>query len=84
MVLTLGQLRRMIREFGVDDTIRHQAGFYDTGGVSSNITDREAIMDPPPGLGGPEDQDEYDEDDQQEKSQAGVRVFDRNPRGFGL
>lgn len=77
MKITLGRLRQLIREFGIDDTIRHQAGLYDTGGISSNVTNREAsLMNPPPGLG-----DESTEDDgqheEQEKSQPGARVSAR-------
>jgi hypothetical protein len=78
MKITLGQLRKLIREFGVDDTIRHQAGLYDTGGVSSNVANREAsLVNPPPGLGSPEEQN--DEHREQEKTQVGARVSDRKP-----
>lgn len=80
MKMTLGRLRKLIREFGVDDTIRHEAGLYDTGGISSNVTNRESsLVNPPPGLG---DEDTIDdkENDEQEKSQPGVRVADRTRR----
>jgi len=79
MKMKLGELRRLIREFGVDDTLRHQAGLFMAGGVSSNVTDREAILNPPPGLGSPEEEreEDYKEDERQKKSQAGVRVDDR-------
>lgn len=80
MKLTLGQLRRLIREFGVDDTLRNDAGFFMAGGVSSGNRDREAsLMGAPPGLGGPEDELKKEKaiKDAEEKPQAAVRVADR-------
>lgn len=82
MKMTIGQLRQLIREFGIDDMIRHEAGLYDTSGVSSNVTDREAILNPPPGLGSPQE-DELENDEQQKKSQPGARVYDRSGGAAG-
>lgn len=77
MKITVRRLRQLIREFGVDDTMRHEAGFGDTGGVSSAHRDREAILNPPPGLGDAEHQeDELDTDKVQKKSQLQARVDD--------
>jgi len=83
--MTLGELKRLIREFGVDDTLRHQAGIFACGGVSSNVTDREVILSPPPGLGSPQEQeDKFESDEQQKKSQPGARVDDeRGGRAAG-
>ena len=65
MITTLGALRRLVREFGLDATMRNQAGFGDTGGVSSSVRDREAILNPPPGLGGPEAQEDENGKDEE-------------------
>jgi len=58
MITTVGALRRLVREFGLDATMRNQAGFGDTGGVSSAHRDKEAILNPPPDLGSPEVQED--------------------------
>jgi len=65
MITTVGALRRLVREFGLDATMRNQAGFGDTSGASSNVTDREAILSPPPALGDPEAQEEKSEHEEE-------------------
>lgn len=76
MRMTLGQLRKLLlREFGVDDTLRHQAGFFMHSGGSTE--------GPPPGLGNDEEQDEYESDEQQKKANAGVRVANRAGGTYG-
>ena len=79
MKLTLGRLRRLIREFGLDADMRNMAGScMDLGG--GNARDKESsLLNPPPGLGGPQEDDE-DSSEWQEKSQPGARVADRRPR----
>lgn len=80
MRLTLRRLRRLIREFGVDDTLRNDAGFFMAGGLSSAHRDREnTLMDPPPGLGSDaEETDDAEKDgDIEDKSQFAVRVDDK-------
>lgn len=80
MKLTIGQLRRLIREFGVDDTMRHEAGFFMDGGAHSSMRDKEAsVINQPPGLGGPED--EEDKDEQEKPSQWTARVRRRGTLG---
>lgn len=77
MKMSMRQLRCLIREFGVDDTMRHEAGLLIPGGVSSVGGGQESgPVNPPPGLGGPEENDD-EEGDGQEKTQAGARVSDR-------
>ena len=84
MRITLRELRRRIRqliEHGVDTEMRLSAGICAGGlGISSNVTDREAILNPPPGLGDPDVQQEPidDEEQVQRKSQAGARFNDRH------
>ena len=78
MITTVGALRRLVREFGLDATLRNQAGLGDTGGNSSSVRDKESILNPPPGLGSPEEQEsELDLGVPQKKSQAAVRYADR-------
>jgi hypothetical protein len=84
MRITIGELKRyVLREFGVDDTLRHEAGFFMAGGVSAGDRDREAsLVDPPPGLGGGEDDElekkrDNDDYEEQSKGQPGTRVSDR-------
>jgi hypothetical protein len=80
MKLTLRRLRQLIREFGVDDTVRNTAGFFMAGGLSSAHRDRESsLMDPPPGLGSDaEETDDTEKDgDGEDKSQFAVRVDDK-------
>jgi hypothetical protein len=78
--LTLRQLRKLLlREFGLETDMRNMAGTCGGEGANASVTDREAIMNPPPGLGSPEEQEGV-EDDVQQKNQAGVRVFDRQKR----
>lgn len=85
MQLTVRQLRHGIArllENGVDTEMRNMAGFFMAGGVDSGSRDREAsITNAPPGLGGPEDNEDYDEEEAlanaQKKSQAAVRTLDR-------
>ena len=78
--MTLGRLREHIQrllEFGVDDTMRTQAGFYMDGGNAGNTAGNP--VEPPPGLGS-DDEDEVEGDtdgESQEKSQWAVRVLDR-------
>lgn len=76
MKLTLRQLRRLIREFGLDADMRNMAGsVMDLAG-----NDRESSVNlPPPGLGGTT-QEEEDESNGQEKSQPGARAADRLAR----
>jgi len=59
--------------------MRNMAGScMDLGGTGTR--DKEtSIMNPPPGLGGPQEEEE-DTDEWQEKSQPGARVADRQPR----
>jgi hypothetical protein len=87
MLMTLKELRlRVARllEFGVDDTLRNDAGFFMAGGVSNQHRDREAsLVNAPPGLGDdqePEDNDDYTE---QEPSQPGARASKRAGRQSG-
>jgi hypothetical protein len=76
--LTIRELRRIIREAGLDSDMRNMAGTCGGEGANSGVRDREAILNPPPGLGSPEEQqDDYKEDERQKKNQAGVRVADR-------
>lgn len=78
MRITVGALRRIIREAGLDADMRNMAGSCDPSGANANVRDREAILNPPPGLGSPEEQEEVKgEDDVQRKSQPGARVADR-------
>ena len=80
MKITLGQLRRIIHEAGLDSDMRNMAGsFMDFGG--SSFRDRESsVMDPLPGLGDEEHrEEERDDDEMQDKSQPGARVADRHP-----
>lgn len=79
--MTVGRLRALIREFGVDDTMRHQAGFGDLSGASSGTRDVPS-MSAPLGLGSDEQEDETTADEQ-EKSQPGLRVADRTRRATG-
>ena len=87
MRITLRELRRRIRqllEHGVDTEMRLSAGICAGGlGTSSNVRDREAILNPPPGLGDPSEQEEPidDEEQVQRKSQAGARYADRHAGG---
>jgi hypothetical protein len=78
--LTVRQLRRLIREFGVDTENRLSAGLFMAGGVSNQHRDREStLMNPPPGLGAPEEEEtEESEKDVEKKSQFAVRVSDRH------
>lgn len=84
MKLTIGQLRRGVRrilENGVDTEMRNMSGFFMAGGVSSNVTDREAILNAPPQLGDPSEHEDELEDDSnvpQEKSQLAARYADRH------
>ncbi len=64
MITTVGALRRLVREFGLDATMRNQAGFGDTGGNSSSVRDKEAILNPPPGLGSPQAQEDEKADEE--------------------
>ena len=87
MRLTLRELKRAVKrllEFGVDDTLRHEAGLFMAGGVSDQHRDRESsLLNPPPGLGDDwqkEDDDDYTE---QEPSQPGARVAKRAGRTNG-
>ena len=80
MKIRLGQLRLNIRrllEFGVDDTLRNDAGFFMGGGNSGS---NKGVTQPPPGLG-PDNQDEEEIEnssgEEQEKSQPAVRVATR-------
>ena len=75
--MTLGELRRLIREAGLDADMRNMAGTFG-GGISAAITDREAIMNPPPGLGSPSEEESIEDDGEpQRKNQPGARVHDR-------
>lgn len=69
MKLTIRQLRKFISEQVSDNNTRL------AGGVGSDGT-----VDAPPGLGPSSEESEYELEHgkQQEKPQAGVRVFDRN------
>ncbi len=80
MKLTIGQLRANIRhllEQGLDSDMRKMAGTFG-GGISSSVSDREAIMNPVPGLGSPEEQEEPITDEPQKKNQLAARCLDRN------
>lgn len=89
MKIRLGELRANIRrllEFGVDDTLRHEAGFFMDGGNAGNTAGNPVT--PPPGLGSEDNEDEVGDTDgkAQEKSQPAARVADRYPgarRSFG-
>ena len=74
MRLTLRQLKKLIREFGLDADMRNMAGsVMDLGGT--NIQDKESsLMNPPSGLGGPQEEEDPLE---QEKGQLAARVNDR-------
>lgn len=79
MRIRLGDLRKLIREFGVDDTLRHEAGFYMDGGGSG--ASEGGATAPPPGLGDPgECENELDASEHEKMSQSAVRVDDRQPR----
>jgi hypothetical protein len=73
MRITLGNLRKYIHE-EVFRNYLWSAGFFG-GGTSANSQGRQ--VDPPPDLGSPEDQEEELDYDEQEKSQAALRVDDR-------
>lgn len=70
MLTTMGALRRLLREYGVDDTMRTQAGWFNPIGVSAGFRDREALLHPPPALGDEEACGE--EDDEQEEAWPGT------------
>lgn len=84
MKLTLRELRRIIREAGLDSDMRNMAGTAGGEGAHGNFTDKAAsLVNGPPGLGGPEDQEEdtfTDDEQQQQKNQFAVRVADRRAR----
>ena len=76
----------LLREAGLDTDMLNMAGTAGGLGANAHFSDKEPLLDPLPGLGGGDD----DEDDrghgrEQRKSQAGVRVYDtdgglRGPR----
>jgi len=69
MKITIGRLRRIIREAGLDTDMRNAAMV----GMSSG-----EVPEPPPGLGDEEERKkDNDEFGEQKKSQAGVRRDDR-------
>jgi hypothetical protein len=76
MRLTLRQLRCLIREHGLETDMRNMAGTCGGEGANASVRDREAILNPPPNLGSPEELEDDDEDFQK-KNQTGVRVYDR-------
>lgn len=75
----------IIREAGLDSDMRNMAGTF-AGGISAAQRDKEtSLMNPPPGLGSVETDEEKDERDEtsdewQEKSQIGARFADRHAR----
>jgi hypothetical protein len=75
MLTTMGALRRLLREYGVDDTMRTQAGWFNPMGVSASFRDREALLHPPPALGDEEACGE--EDDEQEEERPAVAGRDK-------
>lgn len=78
MLMTMRDLRRLIREYGVDDTMRTQAGWVNPVGVSAGFRDREALLHPPPALG-----DERVQGDDEEDEQEGTRSGDDRGREEG-
>jgi len=81
--MKLGRLRRLIREFGLDADMRNMAGSFMDFGADGAHRDRESsLMNPPPGLGGTEEDDE-NTDGTQEKSQPGARNADRRGGASG-
>ena len=78
MKTTMGRLRRLIREAGLDTDLLNMAGTCGGMGANSDHRDREAIMNPAPDLGNPEDEENgFTDDEWQQKNQPGVRVGDR-------
>lgn len=67
MLMTMRALRSLIREYGVDDTMRTQAGWFNPVGVSADFRDREALLHPPPALGDEQVQGDDVEDEQEEE-----------------
>lgn len=79
MLTTIRALRSLIREYGVDDTMRTQAGWVNPVGVSAGSRDREALLHPPPGLGNDQEQGD-DSEDEEEEARAGTGLG-RRQRG---
>lgn len=86
--MSLGELRRWIRE-EVERNMRWSAGLMGSGGgaghgdLTSLNRQQHAEVEPLPGLGPDGDEKEDQIPDEQEKQQAGARVYDRGggPRG---
>lgn len=77
MKITLGELRRLIREQVGTMVFIHNAGFGGMGGVS-NLQRNKNV--PVPGLGDEEEQEIETHGEEQEKPQWTVRVRNRNVR----
>ena len=75
MKLTVGQLKQIIREAGLDSDMRNMAGSLSSAAGSIGRSDTSNL--PPPGLGSPEEQDDDTDGKEQEKQQLGARVADR-------
>lgn len=75
MKLTLGQLKRIIYEAGLDSDMRNMAGSAGTAAGGIGWSDTSNL--PPPGLGSPEEQDDNEDGKEQEKSQWAARVNTR-------
>lgn len=81
MKLTIRELKHLIREFGLDADMRNMAGSVMDIGAHGSSRDKEtSIMNPLPGLGGNEEEEDEETDEWQEKSQPGARFADRHPR----
>lgn len=83
MKTTIGRLRQLIREAGLDSDMRNMAGSMMDFGADNGHRDRESsVVNGLPGLGDEAEakqaeEDEDKEDGTQEKSQPGARVSDR-------
>jgi hypothetical protein len=77
MKMTLGELRKIIREQVGTMVYVHNAGFGGMGGVSALKRHKDV---PPPGLGDEGDEEQETHGEEQEKPQWTVRVRDRAPR----
>lgn len=67
-------------EFGVDDSLRNDAGLYGGGVSVAGTATRKGVVAPPPGLGDEDTDTELDDKEhgtEQRKTQPAVRVYDR-------